>query len=584
MILYSIFLILFYILCFISLQYQINGVGIHNYHYKIHNTSNSIVLPSSNFRIDTITIFHIQKKSMTLRTNTLNVTVDNALERNPVGVFHYALVILCGINFMSDALEVNLLSFLATCAGSEWNLSDTQQASITSVVFGGIIAGSMCWGSFADRYGRRLAFLFAGSIISIGGFLTCIAPSFPYLLVFRGIVGFGIGGSNIAFDLLAEYLPPSNRGSLLIFIEYFWTFGSMLVAGVAWLCLSNYGWRFLSAISAIPITLTVIFSFFYLPESPRWYLVQGKHEEAKQVISWTYEQNGVNLNEMFGADVRIVEELSIQDIDESHVSPLFSHDDAPNNSNNLLTKESSEISYWDIIFNKDIRRVTIPLWFVWALFGFTYYGLILFVTRVYSNGDSDDGSGDDGGCSFDYSAIFINSLSELVGTTLGVLLIDRIGRINTQMIFYFLSGLFVALVSIPNLSSSGILAVAFIGRSCIMTASSSTWVLTPELYSTEYRTFGHAICVSMSKVGAFISPYIVVSTFSISAVATILGVANGLAVFFVYLLPDSTGLSLGKGRKNSIAGIFTSHDTNKEGNKLLQDPLVAENKARENFL
>lgn len=167
---------------------------------------------------------------MTLRANRLNVDVDSALEKNSVGMFHYAMLLLCGVNFMSDALEVNLLSFLATCAGSEWNLSDTQQASITSVVFGGIIAGSMCWGSFADRYGRRLAFICAGSIIALGGFLTCLAPSFPYLLVFRGVVGFGIGGSNIAFDLLAEYLPPNNRGSLLILIEYFWTFGSMMVA------------------------------------------------------------------------------------------------------------------------------------------------------------------------------------------------------------------------------------------------------------------------------------------------------------------------------------------------------------------
>lgn len=516
---------------------------------------------------------------MTLRANRLNVDVDSALEKNSVGMFHYAMLLLCGVNFMSDALEVNLLSFLATCAGSEWNLSDTQQASITSVVFGGIIAGSMCWGSFADRYGRRLAFICAGSIIALGGFLTCLAPSFPYLLVFRGVVGFGIGGSNIAFDLLAEYLPPNNRGSLLILIEYFWTFGSMMVAGVAWLCLSNYGWRFLSAISAIPVALTVIFSIYYLPESPRWYLIQGKPEEAKRVIEWTYQQNGRSLTEVFGADVNIVEELPSQDDqNKDQMSPLFSHDSSskfPAESNHPSSGARTEVSYWDIILDKKIRKVTIPLWLVWGLFGFTYYGLILFVTRVYSKNDGDDGN-DDGGCSFDYSSIFINSLSELIGTTLGVVLIDRIGRVNIQMIFYFLSGLFVALVSVPNLSSGGILAVAFIGRFCIMTASSSTWVLTPELYSTEYRTFGHAICVSMSKVGAFISPYIVVSAFSIPAVATILGVANGLAVLCAYLLPDSTGLSLGKGRQNSIAAMITGGDTGvaEEKRELLEDPLI----------
>jgi putative MFS transporter len=535
---------------------------------------------------------------MSLRKNVVNVDVDTALEKNPVGYFHYLLILLCGINFMSDALEVNLLSFLSTCAGEEWNLSDTAQASITSVVFAGIIAGSMFWGSFADRVGRRVAFIAAGTVISIGGILTCFATSFPYLVAFRGLVGLGIGGSNIAFDLLAEYLPPKNRGSLLIFIEYFWTFGSMLVAGVAWLCLSKYGWRLLAGVTVIPIAFTVIFSIFYLPESPRWHLMQGNHEEAKKVIEWAYRQNGVSLTDMFGENVRIVDENHVDSVHSSAVNEANATSPLP--QNDLLMDDDSfepvqqhiesELSYWNIILDKNIRKVSIPLWCVWALFGFTYYGLILFVARVYSKNSS---SGDDNeqSCSFDYSSIFINSLSELIGTTFGVVLIDRIGRVNTQMIFYLLSGLFVAMVSVPSLSSGGVLAVAFVGRMCIMTASSSTWVLTPELYSTEYRTFGHAICVSMSKVGAFISPFIVVSSFSIPAVATILGIANALAVLSVYFLPDSTGLSLGKGRQNSIALILPgSTDAGSDYvNDVLHNPLIlnqeeSPKKFRDNFL
>jgi MFS family permease len=501
---------------------------------------------------------------MSLRKYASNVDVDTALEKNPVGYFHYLLFLLCGMNFMSDALEVNLLSFLSSCASEEWNLSNTQQASITSVVFAGIIAGSMIWGSFADRFGRRIAFISSGTVIAIGGILTCLAPSFPYLLAFRGLVGFGIGGSNISFDLLAEYLPPNNRGSLLIFIEYFWTFGSMLVTGVAWLFLSKYGWRLLAGITVIPIIFTVIFSIFYLPESPRWHLLQGNYDEAKNVIEWAYVQNGVSLAQIFGDNIRIVDEKHINaghksaGYEANAASPLLSKDLSMVGDSNQSFKEhiESDLSYWNIILDKKIRKVTIPLWCVWTLFGFTYYGLILFVARVYSNNSS---NGDDNAatCSFDYGSIFINSLSELIGTSFGVVLIDRIGRVNIQIVFYLLSGLFVAMVSVPNLSSGTIIAVAFVGRLCIMTASSSTWVLTPELYPTEYRTFGHAICVSMSKVGAFISPYIVVSTFSIPAVATILGIANALAVVSVYFLPDSTGLSLGKGRQNSVAMILS---------------------------
>jgi hypothetical protein len=72
----------------------------------------------------------------------LPITLDEALERNTVGLYQYRLLILCGFAFMADALEVNLLSFLSVCAGKEWNLSDSDQASITGLRYS--------WFSFCD--------------------------------------------------------------------------------------------------------------------------------------------------------------------------------------------------------------------------------------------------------------------------------------------------------------------------------------------------------------------------------------------------------------------------------------------------
>jgi hypothetical protein len=41
----------------------------------------------------------------------------------------------------------------------------------------------------------------------------------------RAIVGFGVGGAVVPFDLLAEFLPNKHRGTFLIYIEGFWTIG-----------------------------------------------------------------------------------------------------------------------------------------------------------------------------------------------------------------------------------------------------------------------------------------------------------------------------------------------------------------------
>lgn len=198
------------------------------------------------------------------------LTLNQALMLNKVGLFQYRLLIMCGFAFMADALEVNLLTFLAACAGDDWGLNNAQKASITGIVFAGIIVGTIFFGSFADRYGRKSSYFYACTLISIGGVLSGVSPNYYWLIFFRAIAGFGIGGSNVPFDLLAEFLPTSHRGKFLVYIEYFWSFGSMFVSGVAWASLDSQGWRFLAYITAVPVIIVSIVSTLYLPESPRY--------------------------------------------------------------------------------------------------------------------------------------------------------------------------------------------------------------------------------------------------------------------------------------------------------------------------
>ncbi len=366
--------------------------------------------------------------------------IDEALERIPMGLFQYRMLLMCGFAFMADALEVNLLSFLATCAGDEWHLSNAKQASITGVVFAGIIVGSLWWGMFADKYGRKATFILVSVIITAGGFLTGAASSFAVLLIIRSIVGFGIGGASVPFDLLAEFMPSSHRGHFLIYVEYFWTIGSMLVTGLAWLCLDQYGWKVLAILTAIPVALTSLLSIRYLPESPRWLLANKKDDAAVKIIQKCALVNGHN----------------IQDFSLYPLIPDY-HESA---------------TYSSMMTDPAMRKVCIPLALVWMGFGFTYYGVILFISRIFSNASDDDGSST---CSFDYSSIFYNSLSELGGVTMSALVVGM-GRVRTQTVFYCLSGVTVLLMGLVK-GKGAILATSFLARMAIMTASVNTYTI-----------------------------------------------------------------------------------------------------------
>ena len=78
--------------------------------------------------------------------------LDDVLELLPVGKYHYRLLFICGMSFMSDAMEVTLLSFLSICAVADWDLSDSQVATISSSVFVGILVGNLFWGPFAGKF------------------------------------------------------------------------------------------------------------------------------------------------------------------------------------------------------------------------------------------------------------------------------------------------------------------------------------------------------------------------------------------------------------------------------------------------
>eukprot|EP01035_Chromulina_nebulosa_P016815 gene16815-22299_t len=268
----------------------------------------------------------------------------------PVSWFHYRLLAMCGIAFMADAMEVSILSYLSTCAGDEWNLSDIQRATITSMVFGGQIIGSFFWGAFADNY---------------GGFLSGAAPSYVWLLLFRAIVGFGIGGLTVPFDLLAEFLPLSHRGKYLIFIELFWTVGSMFVNGMAWAVLSSHGWRLLTYIIAVPVTLSFLVSIALLPESPRWLLIKGRNEEAEKIL--------YNVAEICNYKL---EPFHLQSIDES---------------------TSKDASVKELLKDPIVRKISILLAMIWMCFGFSYYGFripyngviaVAWIARMFAMGSS----------------------------------------------------------------------------------------------------------------------------------------------------------------------------------------------------
>jgi MFS transporter, putative metabolite:H+ symporter len=281
----------------------------------------------------------------------------------------------------------------------------------------------------------------------------------------------------------------------------------MFVAGVAWICLSSMGWRVLALITAIPVALATVGCILLLPESPRWLIVKGRLDEAKQVLLTAASVNGQTLDPNFTLSANIVEEkhASIADF----LSP-------------------------------DQRNISLPLWIIWMCFGFTYYGVILFIGRVFEE-DAVDG---ELVCHFNYRPIFISATSEIFGVIVTGSIIDSWGRVATQASLYAGSGVGIILMGI-GLPDLPLIVVSMCSRLCMMGANSATWVMTPELFQTELRASGHAIANCMARLGAFCVPFLISSYHVDEVVISIcLAIPCGLACVCVLMLPETSNKNM----------------------------------------
>lgn len=85
------------------------------------------------------------------------------------------------------------------------------------------------------------------------------------------------GGQFISYLAAAGLSLVDNGSFLFLFIYLFMNLSSLIYLS-KFVCL---GWRYMLGIAAIPPVLQVI-GMFFLPESPRYLVKQGKLEEAKK--------------------------------------------------------------------------------------------------------------------------------------------------------------------------------------------------------------------------------------------------------------------------------------------------------------
>ena len=467
----------------------------------------------------------------------IEMDVDDVLNELELGYFHYRLLLVCGLSYMADAVATSFLSYASLCIKDEWDLGALETSSITACLFFGSLVGNVfVWEQVADSYGRRPACILGNFMVLFFGLSTILAPNLLVLLCILFVAGIGVGSVFVPFDLLAEYLPAQQRGNFLTNINYFWTMGSLFVSIGAWCVIARGGWRALAVVVALPVLLSLALTVCFLPESPRWLLLQGRSAAAKEVLVHVAAVNKSTLPSFHFAD-------------DDRSAPL----DSPDSSRSHHHAES----VWSEILSSPIyRAITLKLMLLSFAWGLSYNAVVLLISRMYSD---DEEVGDSSGSSsssssevltFNYEDIFFNALCELIGIFLTSRIIDRLGRQKSQAWLYGMAALSHVLTAafFQNVMARNVLSA--ISRVCIIGACGVTVVMTPELYPTALRVGGHALANSASRIGSIVAPFLAQNmAMSVATIGLILAAVDVSSVLLAFTLPETAGRTLEKKEK-----------------------------------
>lgn len=160
---------------------------------------------------------------------------------------------------------------------------------ITAATSLGALITAMMAGLMADFFGRKPVIMFSNVLFLIGTALQSAAHSYWEMVIGRLVMGFGIGiGSLVSPLFISEISPSRFRGRLTVINCLCITGGQLVAYGCgAGLTHVNNGWRILVGLSLIPAAIQFVV-FFWLPDTPRFYIMKGNLKRAEQVLARTH--------------------------------------------------------------------------------------------------------------------------------------------------------------------------------------------------------------------------------------------------------------------------------------------------------
>lgn len=203
----------------------------------------------------------------------------------------YAVIFVAFLCSATNGYDANTYGglFAMDTFTNYFGINSNNQGLVAALYVVGNVAGCFIAGPCADTYGRRAGMIFGSVVCIIGSIVQASAKTLHMLMGGRFILGMGaVLVMTAGPPYVVEMAYPKYRGVLTGAYQACFFLGTItstwLIYGLDYVRNTpEWTWRLPLAIQGLPPLLIFVFAWF-IPETPRWYVGQGKIEKAREIL------------------------------------------------------------------------------------------------------------------------------------------------------------------------------------------------------------------------------------------------------------------------------------------------------------
>ena len=415
--------------------------------------------------------------------------LTEAMDDAPFTLKHAHIWFLSAMGIFLDGFDLFVMSIALPLIIVQFSATPLEQgivgaAAVVGAIFGALIGGRLC-----DRFGRKKIFLLDLLIFIIFAILSSFAWSIESLIIFRFLLGVGIGADYpVCASYVSEFMPKRIRGRMLIAAFSFQAVGIFAAAAVGLFILamhpSESAWRWMLVAGTVPALIILVLRRA-LPESARWHIQRKEWKLATGVVRY------------------LIPDFTMKD----RIKPPVA-DPVKLKPERSPAWHSHLSSYAELFSKKNLRRtilITVP----WFFMDFAFYGVGIFTPILIAAMIGTQGAGLNFIAQDFYSTEYTVLLDVflVIGFVLNILFIERIGRIRLQLAGFIGMAAGRVILAASQSGSQTIIALAFVGFGLFnllqnFGPNATTFLLPAELFSTRLRATAHGFAAGLAKFGA----------------------------------------------------------------------------------